>query len=142
VLIGMEYAGARQQYFFGFGDIWIRNTAVNRAHCGAFFMIEKTDTLGAFVGRDVINILCQRRPRLAVQFRGLAAFINCIVRASRQACATIDAFLSNNRRHFFHRPSVGRRTLKLSPATGIILFIPLEGTVLERLFCPVPWRFL
>jgi hypothetical protein len=116
----MEHAGARQQYVLSFGDTWIGNTAVNRTYRGAFFVIEKTDALGAFVGRDVINILCQWRPHLAVQFRGLATFINCIVRTSRQACAAVDAFLCNNRRHFFHRPSVDRCILKLSPASRII----------------------
>jgi hypothetical protein len=97
----MEQAGARQQYLLGFGDIGIGNTAVNRAYRGAFFVIEKADALGAFVGCDVINIFGQRRPQLAVQFRRLATFVNCIVRASRQACAAINTFLSNHRRHFF-----------------------------------------
>src|SRR5579859_522074 len=97
---GMKRAGAFEQRGFGFGDLRVGNAAIDRACGGAFLVVEEADTFGAFVGRDVIDVLGDWRMSFTVEFPGPAAFINRIVGASRQAGAAIDAFLGNDSRHF------------------------------------------
>ena len=96
----MESAGSFDQYIFGFGNIGIGHAAVDRACCSAFLVVKKSDAFGAFVGRNIIDVLSQRRAHRALEFGGLAAFVNRLVRASRQAGPTVDTFFSNESCHF------------------------------------------
>ena len=99
MLIRMERAGPGDEDIFGFGNLWIGNAAVHRAYCGAFLVIEETNAFGAFVGRDKIDVLGERRAHFTVEFGALAAFIDCVIRASRQTRSAIDTFFRNKRRH-------------------------------------------
>ena len=88
-----------KQSFFAFGNLRVGDAAIDRTGGGALFMVEKADTFGAFLRSDIVDILGQRRMRLRVRLPRVAAGINRVVRASRQAGTAIDAFFGDNRRH-------------------------------------------
>jgi hypothetical protein len=129
--LGIERAGTRDQRIFGFGNVWIGHTAIYRACRGAFLMVKEPDTLGAFVGRNVIDILCQRQAHFTVQFGGRAAFVDCIVWASRQTSTAIDTFFGDNSRHLLltHQRSwpdfpKGQATKNRPTRRGFLLKVP------------------
>jgi hypothetical protein len=97
----MQPAGTVDQYVFGFGNVRIGHAAVHRACCGAFLVVKESHAFGTSVGRNIIDVLGQRRALRALKFGEPAAFVNRVVRASRQARPTIDTFFGNDGSHFY-----------------------------------------
>src|SRR5215472_3060901 len=99
-LIGMKFARSLDQHFFGLGNVWIGDAAIDRTHRRALLLIEEADALGAFVGHDIIDVFLDRRTGRAVEFPLRAAFVDRGVGTLRLARAAIDAFFRYQRPHF------------------------------------------
>ncbi len=100
----MERARTRDKRRFPLRDSGVGNTAIDRAYHRALLPAEKPNALAALVGRDVIDVLPERRMLLAVELPLLSALVNRAVGARRQAKPAIDALFDNQRRHDL-RPS-------------------------------------
>src|SRR3984957_7085433 len=95
----MKRPSTANQDFLGLDNFRIRNTAIYRTRGGTFLAIEEADALGAFTGDDIVNVLGERRLGHAIQFPGRSAFVNRVVRTTRQTCSAVDAFLRDNGSH-------------------------------------------
>ena len=96
-------------------------------------MVKETDALGAFVGHDVIDIFGQGRTHLTIRFINLAAFVDRVVRTSRQARPTIDTFFRNDGSHFCDsRAARSQLRQKTSPQTPSITDAFLQITGFEN----------
>ena len=98
-MIRMKLLRALQKRRLPLRKAGIRYTAVNRACRRALFPFEKTHALAALVGRDVIDVLAERRMLFAGESPLLSAPVNCVVGTHRHASAAIDALFRNQRRH-------------------------------------------
>src|ERR1700735_5637342 len=90
-LIGMADARGLDQYFFGLWNVGVGDAAIDRAYCGALFLIEEADALGALVGDDIVDVFLDRRLGRAVEFPLRAAFIDRGVGALRLARTAVGA---------------------------------------------------
>ena len=97
--LGVKGSRAGQQYALGLGVVRIGNAAIDRAHCGACFVIMKTDTFGALGGNDVIDILRDSRARLPIEFPFHTAAVYRRVWAFWLASTAVDAFARYSGRH-------------------------------------------
>jgi len=95
----MERARTRDKRRFPLRDGGVGNTAIDRAYHRALLTAEKPNALAALVGRDVIDVLPERRMLLAVELPLPSALVNRAVGACRQAKPAIDAVFGNQRRH-------------------------------------------
>lgn len=50
---GVQHIHFLQKFFFRFHKVWIRQTDIHRADRSALGFVEKSNTLGAFIGDDV-----------------------------------------------------------------------------------------
>jgi hypothetical protein len=126
----MQPAGTVDQCVFGFGNVRIGHAAVHRAYCGAFLVVKKSHAFGTSVGRNIIDVLGQRRALRALKFGELAAFVNRVVRTSRQARPTIDTFFRNDGSHFYQsaaRSLLGLETPRQLPSASLTLPYRLPG---------------
>src|SRR5258708_22553784 len=97
----MQHFRALYQDFLGLGDRRIGDATIDGTDRRALFLIEETHALGAFVGDNIVDVLLDRGRGCAVQLPCRAALVDCGVGAFGLARAAIDAFLGNQRGHFF-----------------------------------------
>src|SRR5262249_26960575 len=107
-LLRMDHLGLGDELFLGLRVVRVRHTAVHWAHCGALLLVEEANALGALLGHDVIEVLGERRVRLAVVLPRAPALVDRGVRALGLARAAIDALLGDHRGHGGRPPPTTR----------------------------------
>lgn|SRR6267143_2484396 len=98
-LPGVQRLSTLEELLLGFNPLWIRDTAVDGTHGRALLALKMADAFSTLLGNDVIEIVGQRVMHLTVQLPRDTGGIDSNIRTFRLACAAINTFLGNHRRH-------------------------------------------